>query len=91
MSGNDGLTAQRTQKGKDYMAHRDRPETLWTVAQLCDAFGVARATVYAWTHQGYLPHVKLGSCVRFRPSEVGKWLEDRALAGRSSRVPEVET
>jgi excisionase family DNA binding protein len=33
------------------------------------------STIYQWTHIGYIPHFKLGRFVRFRESDILKWLE----------------
>jgi excisionase family DNA binding protein len=66
------------------------PEGLWDVPELCGRLRVARSTVYDWVSQGFIPHVKLIGCVRFRPSEISRWLDQQAKPGRSSRVPEVQ-
>ena len=31
---------------------------------------VAESTIRKWTHYGFIPHVKLGRCVRFQESEI---------------------
>jgi excisionase family DNA binding protein len=66
------------------------PEPLWTVAELSAATKIARSTIYEWVHQGYIPHVKVGGCVRFVPSSVKAWLDQLAHPGRTRRVPAVE-
>jgi excisionase family DNA binding protein len=65
-------------------------ESLWDVRELCTRLRVARSTVYDWVHMGYIPHVRLRTCVRFRPSDVAEWVRSQAQPGRASRVPEVE-
>jgi excisionase family DNA binding protein len=47
--------------------------------------GVQPSTIYQWTHQGFIPHVKLGKFVRFKEGDVMKWVEDRATDGRKAR------
>jgi len=69
------------------MAHA--PETLWTVTELSMTTKIAKSTIYDWVHEGYIPHVKVGGCVRFRPSEVEAWLAQHAKPGRTRRVPVV--
>ena len=60
---------------------------LLTPAEIADLLGVKTSTVYQWTHQGFIPHVKLGRLVRFREQAVAEWVEKRSEAGRgSSRI-----
>jgi excisionase family DNA binding protein len=65
-------------------------EVLWDVRELSTRLRVARSTVYEWVHMGYIPHVRLGACVRFRPSEVGAWVRAQAQPGRAQRSIGVE-
>jgi len=60
-------------------------ENLLTPQEIADVLGVSKSTIYQWTHQEYIPHVKLGRFVRFRTSEVQKWLDRKSLAGRKTR------
>ncbi|MCP4685728.1 MAG: helix-turn-helix domain-containing protein [bacterium] len=46
---------------------------------------VTGSTIYQWTHQGYIPHVKLGKLVRFREKKVLEWIEKRSCSGRKTR------
>ena len=59
-------------------------EQLLTPKQLSGILQVSPSTVYQWTHTGFIPHIKLGGNVRFRPSDVEKWLNKRARKGRST-------
>lgn len=58
---------------------------LLTPQQLADWLGVKLSTIYQWTHIGYIPHVKLGKFVRFRESEIVKWIEKREVEGRTTQ------
>ena len=60
-------------------------ENLLTPHEIADVLGVAVSTIYQWTHEEYIPHVKLGRFVRFRVSEVQKWLDRKSLSGRLTR------
>ena len=62
-------------------------ESLWGVQELCDRLRVKPSTVYSWVHLGYIPHVRLGSCVRFRPTDVAAWLNHHVRPGRMTREP----
>jgi excisionase family DNA binding protein len=65
-------------------------ESLWTVAELSGRTKIAKSTIYEWVHQEYIPHIKVGGCIRFRPSEVMVWLDRHAKPGRTQRVPDME-
>ncbi|MCK5615456.1 helix-turn-helix domain-containing protein [Candidatus Pacearchaeota archaeon] len=57
-------------------------EKLITIQQLCDLIQVSRSTVYEWTHIGFIPHYKFPNGVRFRISDIEKWLKKRMKSGR---------
>lgn len=42
--------------------------------QVSDMLKVKVSTIYQWTHQRFIPHVKLGRFVRFKEDEIEKWL-----------------
>jgi excisionase family DNA binding protein len=50
---------------------------LMTVAEVADLLGISPKTIYAWASQGRLPCVRLGSLLRFDPSEIARWVGDR--------------
>ena len=57
---------------------------LLTPQQIADYLGVKTSTIYQWTHQGFIPHVKLGRFVRFREKTVMEWIGKRENAGRTT-------
>jgi len=58
---------------------------LLTPQEIADYLGVKQSTIYQWTHQGFIPHLKLGRFVRFRESQVRQWLEHKEEKGRKNR------
>jgi PTS system nitrogen regulatory IIA component len=54
-------------------------QRLMTVDEVADYLQVRPSTIYQWTHQGFIPHVKLGNLVRFRLSQVDKWVERKEV------------
>ena len=58
-------------------------------AQVAGWLNVKESTIRKWTHYGFIPHVKLGRCVRFRENEIEKWLQERSEKGRSSMTPDI--
>ena len=59
-------------------------ERILTLKDLSEWLQVSPSTIYQWTHMSYIPHYKLGRGVRFKPSEVVKWLAKRKKKGRNS-------
>ena len=66
----------------------ERKELLNT-AQVAEWLNVKESTIRKWTHYGFIPHVKVGRCVRFQESEIEQWLRERAEKGRSSMTPDI--
>lgn len=58
---------------------------LLTPQQIAEILGVKPSTIYQWTHQGFIPHVKLGRLVRFKEAEIAKWVDKRSRIGRKTR------
>jgi excisionase family DNA binding protein len=67
----------------------ERKELL-DVKQLTEWLHVKESTIRKWVHYGYIPHVKLGRCVRFQESEIEEWIRDRAEKGRATLAPEIQ-
>jgi excisionase family DNA binding protein len=63
-------------------ASRDTPDRLLSIPELADYLGVPVATIYRWryTHDGPLGY-RIGRHVRYRLSDVERWLEGRRDAG----------
>jgi excisionase family DNA binding protein len=65
-------------------------KTYLTVAELAAQTKIAKSTWYQWVHEGRVPCLKIGDCLRFDPDEVSAWLKQHARPGRVGRVPTVE-
>jgi excisionase family DNA binding protein len=53
-------------------------DRLLTVAELADYFDVPVATIYAWRYRRHgPPGFRAGRHLRFRYSDVQRWIEDR--------------
>ncbi len=59
-------------------------EELLTIKQLSEYLQVSPSTTYKWVHMGFIPHYKLPTSVRFRASDIEKWLKKRKRKGRST-------
>jgi len=64
-------------------------EQLLTVAEIAKYLHVSKSTVYDWTHVGFIPHYKLPRGVRFKLSDVDKWLDRRKVKGRKTYKLEI--
>jgi len=60
-------------------------DKLLTATEIADYLDVKPSTIYQWTHQGFIPHVKLGKLVRFKKEDVSNWVEKRSNPGRVMR------
>jgi len=59
-------------------------DKLLTVEEIAEYLKLRPSTIYQWTHQGFIPHIKLGNRVRFRLCQIEKWLEKRTVNGRAT-------
>ena len=57
-------------------------EKLITVKQLSEIIQFKESTIYKWVHSGFIPHHKVGRSVRFKTSQVNRWLQKRFIRGR---------
>ncbi|MBN2226821.1 MAG: helix-turn-helix domain-containing protein [candidate division Zixibacteria bacterium] len=64
-------------------------EKLLTPDQMAEYLSVQKSTIYQWTHEGFIPHIKLGKFVRFKASNVERWLEKMQSKGRTIRKMEM--
>lgn len=54
-------------------------EKLLKPEEVAEMLGIQLSTVYNWTHKGKrghskIPYIKVGACLRFRQSDIEKWL-----------------
>ncbi|MBD3268484.1 helix-turn-helix domain-containing protein [bacterium] len=56
-----------------------KPVGFWTVSDVAQYLGLTDSTIYTWAQQGDIPHIKLGRMVRFRRSDIEKWLESQTV------------
>lgn len=57
-------------------------EKLLKIDQVAESLQVSRSLIYKWVHYGYMPHVKIGTLLRFKESELEKWLRVKVTRGR---------
>ena len=59
-------------------------ERLLTIKDISGLLQVSQALVYKWVHFGFIPYIKIGSLIRFKESEISKWIKKRQKSGRES-------
>lgn len=51
--------------------------------ELAVVLGISLETLYVWTAQRRIPHIKIGRLVRFKLDEVKKWLDAKRVEPNS--------
>lgn len=62
--------------------HKD-PEGLMTAEEAARYLGFAKGTIYQKVSKGEIPYLKLGHSVRFRRSELDRWIAEQNAASTS--------
>ena len=57
-------------------------EKLLTIQQVSELLQVSRSLVYKWVHYSFVPYVKIGNIVRFKESELNRWIKNKEHKGR---------
>jgi excisionase family DNA binding protein len=52
-------------------------ENLMTVQEVAEHLHLSPHTIYKWVEKGRIPVIRLGYCVRFRPSDIAEFEEQR--------------
>jgi excisionase family DNA binding protein len=55
---------------------------LLKAAEVAKMLQVQESTIYKWVHYGYIPHVKLGSALRFDKNSLLRWLKGKERKGQ---------
>jgi excisionase family DNA binding protein len=53
---------------------------LITVKELSEQIAIPKSTLYKWTAESKIPHVKMpGDQVRFDPVKIDQWIKERSI------------
>ncbi len=56
-------------------------EKLLNIDELAEILGVTKATIYSWTSQNKIPHVKLTKrLLKFREQEIMDWISQKSVS-----------
>lgn len=71
--------------GQDAGDDTTEPVRLLSVADVSELLQIPVATIYRWRHRGEGPNaMRIGRYLRFHPADIGSWVEQRRVVGRSS-------
>ena len=65
-------------------------DDLLTVEEVASKLKVSRWTIRAWCSQKYIPYFKLKGSVRFRASDIEKWLQRNLTRDKSLHRLKIE-
>jgi excisionase family DNA binding protein len=51
----------------------------WTLAELAKLLHCSRTTLYDMVERGRIPHLRVGSMLRFDPVATAQWLRERTI------------
>ena len=68
---------------------RETMEKLLDIDDVSEMLGVTKATIYSWTSQNKIPHVKLSKrLLKFRATEIMAWIAARSFSMDTCTPPE---
>ena len=62
---------------------------LLKIDELSELLKISPRTIRQWTHESYIPYIKIGHSVRFDEKQITTWLAKRSRAGRARRKVDV--
>ena len=62
-----------------------KTDRLWTVDDVARYLGVSKGTVYTYHARQGLPGAKLGTQLRFHPTQVEMWFMQRVIQNESAK------
>ncbi len=54
---------------------------MWDIKKAAQVLSVAEGTLRDWVYKRQIPFKKLGNLIRFVPSEIQQWIEERSHYG----------
>jgi len=61
-------------------------ENYWRVQEVAAALQISTQTVYRYVANGEIPFHKLNRSVRFKPSEIERWVESKTAGVSATRT-----
>jgi excisionase family DNA binding protein len=62
-------------------------EKLIGIDEVSEMLGISKATVYSWTSQNKIPHIKLSTrLLKFREQEITDWIAQKSVGTDTDKV-----
>jgi PTS system nitrogen regulatory IIA component len=61
---------------------QNETENLMGIEELAAYLGVRTSTIYGWAHVRAIPYFKIGRLLRFKKSEIDRWINERKVKER---------
>ncbi|MFA5790766.1 MAG: helix-turn-helix domain-containing protein [Caldisericia bacterium] len=65
-------------------------ENLLSIQQTSEILGIGVGTLYQWTSQHRVPHYKIGRRVKFKATELEKWVEKKKVVKKEPHFPGID-
>jgi len=65
-------------------------ENYWKAREVATALQISTQTVYRYVANGEIPFHKLNRSVRFKPSEIERWVESKAFGVPATRIESLD-
>ena len=65
-------------------------ENYWKVQEVAAALQISIQTVYRYVANGEIPFHKLNRSVRFKPSEIERWVESKAAGVQATLIESLD-
>jgi excisionase family DNA binding protein len=64
-------------------------ERLLDICEVSEILGVTKATIYSWTSQNKIPHIKLSNrLLKFREKEIIDWIKGKSVITKPESLAE---
>lgn len=64
-------------------------DKLLSIDDITRIVGVKKSTVYAWSHRGFIPVIRLSArCVKFSEAAIEKWLAEKSSPSAGASTPQ---
>lgn len=57
--------------------NQKKEDRLLTTHEACETLRISRPTLHRWKTEGIIPHVRIGASIRYKESDVMKFIEDK--------------
>lgn len=77
-------------KGVVMSEQQEKESVFWTIDETARYLRRSVPTIYRWTSQNVIPHIKIENTVLFSPKDIKTWLDTKKIKAGSKRKRKVE-